>query len=444
MSQLLNLSAWRRARGVIAGAAVLALCAGSAYAGEAGRVVFVSGDASNGRARVSLNDVISEGDELATGTDGYIYLKTIDDGLLILRPATRARIVTYHVDTVNPANTQVKLELLSGVARSVSGKAVKQARQNFRFNTPVAAIGVRGTDFTVYTDQDVSNVAVLSGAIVMSGFAGACQPSGTGPCEHDASRELAAGQAGQVLQVRKGQAVPRMMSGVSVSPDTAAPPRNDEPVKVSVETSLDPVKSSALLQEGLVVRPTVVPPATIGPSDPVVVAQPPLPPAELTWGRWADIGTRAATIDTAAAAASGAERIGSNSYYALYRSTGGQVPMPQEGTAGFALRSAEAVVYNSTAMTETFAKVENGQLSVDFGKRTFTTSLDLVHKNTTYALQANGTVTPTGLLNGGPQFINNTNMAVTGALGGENNAAYIFSGRLDSKQTVNGVTHWTR
>jgi hypothetical protein len=164
------------------------LMGANAYAGEAGRIVFVTGEVYADSRRAALNDAVREGQELSTGKDGYVYLKTADDGLLILRPASRARIVAYHVDRQVPSNTHVKLELLSGVARSVSGTAVKQARQNFRFNTPVAAIGVRGTDFTVFTDQESSSVTVLSGAIVVSGFGGACLPTGGGPCEHTASR----------------------------------------------------------------------------------------------------------------------------------------------------------------------------------------------------------------------------------------------------------------
>ena len=155
---------------------------------------------------------MQEGELLTTGADGFIYVKTVDNGLFILRPNTKARIAAYHVDAKNPANTRIKLELLSGVARSQSGDAVKLARQNFRFNTPVAAIGVRGTDFTVFTDQDTSRVAVISGGIVVSGFAGACRPEGSGPCEGMASRELSASQRGQLLQVQRGQGAPQLMS----------------------------------------------------------------------------------------------------------------------------------------------------------------------------------------------------------------------------------------
>jgi hypothetical protein len=124
-----------------------------AAAAEAGRVVFVTGQAQVG-ARAAVQDVaVQEGDQITTGADGYIYVKTVDNGFLILRPNSKARVVAYAIDKADPSKTQVKLELQQGVARAISGQGVQQAKQNFRFNTPVAAIGVRGTDFTVYTDQ---------------------------------------------------------------------------------------------------------------------------------------------------------------------------------------------------------------------------------------------------------------------------------------------------
>jgi hypothetical protein len=122
----------------IAGACV----AQGASAADAGRIIFVAGKVSVGDQPALEGKMVQEGQMLATGSDGYIYIKTADNGLFILRPDSKARIATYQIDKVNPANTQVKFELLNGVARSKSGDAVKQARQNFRFNTPVAAIGV--------------------------------------------------------------------------------------------------------------------------------------------------------------------------------------------------------------------------------------------------------------------------------------------------------------
>ncbi len=278
--------------------ASLVLAAQLALAGEAGHVIFVAGDARLADKVATLGAAVQEGDLLTTAADGYVYIKTIDAGLFILRPNTKARITTYHVDTVNPANTKIKLELLSGVARSKSGDAVKFARQNFRFNTPVAAIGVRGTDFTVSTDQNTSRIAVFSGGIVASGFVGACRPEGSGPCEGTTSQELSATQKGQLLQIQRGQAAPQLLQGGALSPDTLAPPRVDEPIsKSSVgagaaflgsnEPSLDPQKTLNLQQHGAPQPEKVTPPpppppppvAEVVPTPPVVVVVvPPVAP----------------------------------------------------------------------------------------------------------------------------------------------------------------------
>ena len=459
----LGLSPASLRRVVGAGALAASLYAHAALAAEAGRVVLVQGAASVSAHAVALGDAIAEGDEIATGADGYVYLRTVDNGLLILRPSSRARIVAYHVDKVNPANTRIKFELLSGVARSVSGSAVKLARQNFRFNTPVAAIGVRGTDFTVYTDQETSRVTVLSGGIVVSGFSAGCAPEGGGPCEHSSSRELSATQTGQMLQVRRGQAVPQLMAaGLSVAPDSVSPPRSDEPVAkssggaavptLSADPVLDAKKGDGILQaNGAVINrppvelpPVVVTPPTLPPPAPTPAPAPELPASKLMWGRWAVVLDQPVTINTAEQSASGAERIARDSTFALYRSKGAAWAPPVQGTMGFALQQSEAYIRTEATGATVAARLENGKLDVDFGKATFATSFDLLSDAERFKLQSTGALTSTGILVGNNQFQVPTNMNVSGALGPENgtSAAYIFSSRIDAARVANGVTYW--
>jgi hypothetical protein len=434
----------------------------AAFAAEAGRIVFVSGSVQLGRQAAALNDAVNEGDEITTGRDGYVYVKTVDDGLLVLRPASRARIDAYHVDAQNPANTRVKLELLDGVARTVSGKGVKAARQNFRFNTPVAAIGVRGTDFTVATDQETSTVTVLSGAVVVSGFGGSCQPGGAGPCEHFASRELSASHGGQMLQVRRGQPEPRLLPSGAAAPDVVAPPRADEPGKstastgTSAEPSLDAQKANAVLQQGLAVRPATVPPAVTDQVTPPVVEQPqppapelppappPPPPSTLVWGRWAAIAGGTVTIDPAAVAAAGGKVVATNPYYSIYKTQGSDIEVPQSGTAGFYLSRGEALVSNAATKLIANASLDNGKLNVDFGAKTFTTAFDLTTGNEKFSLGATGNLSANGAMSATNQFIPGRNMSVNGALGSQGDAAYIFSARIDAQRTANGVTYWIK
>jgi hypothetical protein len=457
LSPILSLLSGRGARRWFA-AGLLGLSS-AAYAGEAARIVFVTGQVHAGERALAIGDAVQEGDEIVTGKQGTTYLKTVDNGLLILRPSSRARIVTYHVDKVNPANTQIKFELLSGVARSVSGDAVKLARQNFRFNTPVAAIGVRGTDFTVSTDNETSRVTVISGAIVVSGFGGGCMPGGSGPCEQPASRELAASQAGQMLQVHKGQPAPQLLStsGSALAPDVVAPPRNDEPVgkatgsPVTGEISLDPKKAENLITQ-IAVKSTNTPPPTVLPptEPPVVVVTPPVaPPAvqsQIVWGRWQPVANSPAVINNIEVANAGAEEIGRNGYYAVFRTPGETWKSPEQGSIGFSLAKSEAFVTNESTRVSSPATLENGKLNVDFGKAAFTTSFDLQSSSGRYSMRAEGTVSKDGILAGNGQFLAPTNMAVTGLLSNENggSAAYIFSSRLDEKRVVNGATYWRK
>jgi hypothetical protein len=149
---------------------------------EMGRVLQVVGKAFVGGQIAKKGAPVYEGSQLSTGADGYLYIQTIDNGFLILRPGTNANIPLYRIDLKSPESSQFKFELKNGVARSISGSAVGPARSNFRFNTPVAAIGVLGTDFTVATDSESSKISVSSGGVVVSGLGPGCSAESLGPC----------------------------------------------------------------------------------------------------------------------------------------------------------------------------------------------------------------------------------------------------------------------
>ena len=143
-----------------------------AQAAAAGEVSFVAGivqASAGGPARdLKVGDVVSQGDALVTGATGHLHIRTVDKGFLALRPNSRARIELYEFAPGNPAGTRIRLTLDAGVMRSVSGEGAQAARQNFRLNTPVAAIGIRGTDFSVSTTDALTRAVVRSGAIVVA------------------------------------------------------------------------------------------------------------------------------------------------------------------------------------------------------------------------------------------------------------------------------------
>jgi hypothetical protein len=418
--------------------------AAQVHAGEAGKVIFTAGATHIAERTGAEGAAVNEGELLSTGADGFLYVKTVDNGLFILRPNTKARIVAYQVDKRDPSNTHVKLELLSGVARSKSGDAVKLARQNFRFNTPVAAIGVRGTDFTVVTDADTSRVTVLSGRVIVSGFGGGCSPEGGGPCEGAASRELSAAQRGQLLQVRRGQGAPQLLQGSAGAPDQVAPPRADEPIaKTSggAEQMLD-VKKSDSLDKKLAEQP-----ATPVTAPPVTETLPPAgPQRDLQWGRWETVANRAPNISIQGPA--GAERL-LGGPFALFRTADGpEYVMPERGNVAFSLKGGEAYVfYDTPGKSPLAAQMENGVLSFDFGKATFNTSFNLVAGDDSWKMSAGGAVSSAGRF-GTSTYDTTVNgmMQVDGVLSNANggSAGYLFQKRLDDSRTTTGVTYWAK
>jgi hypothetical protein len=450
---------------------------GPVWANDAARVVFVAGQATVAGRAAQMGAAVAEGQSLQTGKDGYLYLETIDHGFFILRPNSKGQIVSYFVDAQNPANSRMKLELESGVARHISGQAAKSARQNFRFNTPVAAIGLRGTDFTIYADQNVTRITVLSGGVVVSPLAGACLAEGFGPCEGTASRELFAnlnasttsglGKATQTLQVERGKS-PVVLQGTEQAPDLIAPPRSNEPAapKLSAASPVQPTalapltptaaltpsqsqstaltQSSALSQSAastdklskdqnleayktnLVTQSTS---STGGAS-------------QLIWGRWQAVLDQKIEVDVAALQAKN-QLIAANNYYAVMRNSDSVWLPTSQASIGFALVQSQAVITDEASRVAVPAKLENGQLQVNFVNSSFFTKFDLVSQSQRFQLQNNGEVSPDGKLYGGPQFLRPNNIYVSGALASDNrSAAYLFQSRLDDGRLASGVTLW--
>jgi hypothetical protein len=428
----------------------LMFASGALFAGEAAQIVFSAGDARVAGQLARVGDNISEGDMLVTGGDGYLYLKTRDNGFFILRPNSSGQIVSYQIDANDPAKNRIKLELQQGVARHISGDAVKSARQNFRFNTPVAAIGVRGTDFTVFANAETTRVAVLSGGVVVSPLSGECVASGMGPCDGALSRELFAEKIGHTLQVDRGQ-VPVLLKESDKAPDAIAPPRTNEPKSnsspnnASITSSaavtnattnlLEPQKIEAITQvvNGALSR-TAESAAT------PVAAQPGA--VSLIWGRWQAVLDKGIEVDVASLQAKN-QLIATNNYYAIMRNRETPWQAPAQSSVAFSVQDSQAMIHNQASGKLTPATVENGLLQVDFAKSSFFTKFDLVNQNERFILQNRGEVSADGRLSGGNQFLLPNNMDVRGALSSDSQtAAYLFQSRLDQQRLATGVISW--
>ncbi|WP_374485351.1 FecR domain-containing protein [Zoogloea sp.] len=428
-------------------AALVSACFG-AWAGTAAEVTFVAGKVQAGTPARALRagDAVQEGERLITGPDGYLYLRTADRGFLILRPNTEAQITQYQYDPARPTETRAKIELLRGVARAVSGQGVQQAKEHFRFNTPVAAIGIRGTDFSVYTDSAISRATVRSGAIAMSGFGGDCAPSGSGPCS--GAVELSAHTPDAILQIHSGQTRPEQLDvrSRSLAPDRIAPPMVDELVgKGSGHPTTDRGP-----QAGQLPTPESAPAPT--PTPPVVVTPPPTPdptlpadaPRLVNWGRWTAVANLPANTKVTDAMLSDGSLISQLGPFALIKGAGAATTLPREGTASFVLRDHEGY-FTSTASGAVLenAVASNASLNIDFAKRTFQTGMTLTGATLQTTVKASGSVGSSGLM--ASDFMK-SDTYIRGTLAGPqgSQAAYLYQKAVTEQINAVGATYWTR
>ncbi|HIK80826.1 MAG TPA: hypothetical protein EYF94_07800, partial [Porticoccaceae bacterium] len=169
---------------------------------------FVESD-TKGRERLSTGAFVREGDSIQTESSGHVHIRFSDNAVLSVRPSSVLQIETYRFDENNPENSTIKLNLIQGTARTVSGEGARAARHRFRLNTPIAAIGVRGTDFVVSSTSSSLTALVNDGAIVVAPFSSQCAQSGVGPCAFNGV-ELDAGSL-QIIEFDSSMSLPRLV-----------------------------------------------------------------------------------------------------------------------------------------------------------------------------------------------------------------------------------------
>lgn len=421
--------------------------------------------ANQRQARVRIGDLVREGDTVRTESTGHVHLRFIDNAVLSVRPRSELQVLAYRFDEANPQNSLVKLNLIEGTARAVSGEAAKTAKERFRLNTPIAAIGVRGTDFVVSTTSNSLKAIVNDGAIVVAPFSNQCLQAGTGPCNFN-SVELGGG-ALQVLEFDSEMAEPRLVpilaagqdaaqfEGLVGSLSAARQPVDDavELIGASVEDEASSF-SGGLTSGGITDRDVVTESITsvdVGDSaknqapygtgfTPQVKYSPSqLRQRQLVWGRFADGkgNLERLTLPLSEASEGRKVSVGANFEYFLFRPEQGEAQVNSGlGEIGFSLTSAQA--YFKSGQEVSPVVVSKGDLIMDFGNNTFETSLDLYHMqlgDARFAVEGN-------IYNGGYFHLRNDQSSIVGAVsldGKESGYSFDF---LNWEGSVQGITLW--
>ncbi len=99
--------------------------------------------------RAETDDDLMQNELIETGADGVAVIQLIDDSRMTLRPNSEFRVELMNTaDAGNDSSQQsAVLNLLRGGLRLVTGLISKANPAGYRLNTPVATIGIRGTEF---------------------------------------------------------------------------------------------------------------------------------------------------------------------------------------------------------------------------------------------------------------------------------------------------------
>ena len=118
----------------------------------AGRVEFAYGqvsieDADGDRKAVKRGTKIDSGDTISTER-GRAQLRFSDGAFVSLRPKSSFKVEDYNYEGKSDGSERGFFNLFRGGLRTITGAIGKRNRNAYRVKTPVATIGIRGTEWT--------------------------------------------------------------------------------------------------------------------------------------------------------------------------------------------------------------------------------------------------------------------------------------------------------
>lgn len=460
------------ASGCWSGVAVAAMVARVSL--SVGDVTLIRPDGTT--AKLLRGAEVSEQDRIVTGKDGMAMLIFVDQGRVALRPDSELLIRKYADDPTGQA-TQLQLDLARGTVRQISGRAAQRQPDRYRLNTPIAAIGVRGTDFLAKATSASVQTYVHEGAITLQpmqmGQSMGGQTLGKAGQSHYLQaraegavelQQVHAEEAARLFGIRLGR--PAVVAAQQTT-TTDATLRADAPLLAQASTvtrgnwsqTTDAGAASALdsgtLQGNPGTQPPAVTPEPLPPPAPAPAPEPPPAPApapapppanvvvplptQLVWGKFRDADQLPLTLPVTYEEASAGRKVtvGQIGAYALWREGAGP-SSALRGTADFAMAAGEG--YYSAGGQNTMLSLSQPQLQVNFDNKTFNTQLGLTGDGVpTAQLSVSGKVDTEGMFLG-----RTTDQRVAGALNAlGNQAGYLFQINA-ATGTYNGITLWTQ
>jgi len=113
--------------------------------------------------KLAAREVVYTGETVATGKKASVQVRLADGTLLSLGEQSSVEIVDAAYDPARPDASTAVCRLGRGVFRCLTGEVTAKDPDRFRLETPLAVIGVRGTELGLSVGADAVETAVFSG-----------------------------------------------------------------------------------------------------------------------------------------------------------------------------------------------------------------------------------------------------------------------------------------
>lgn len=388
------------------------------HAASVGEVTLLIGKASqqkqNGSQKpLKLQQPIFIGDILETHNSGHVHIKFIDGAFLSLRPNSRLIIEDYRQAQPN-SDAAIKFKLERGIIRSITGAWGEAAHERFRLNTPLVAIGIRGTDFSVFSTPKHTQTAVHQGAIVVTPFNEQCTHS-LSNCHNDNTTLLTANMGAVMLEIQ------HQHHSLKLSPISEELRHHEHPETPQTESQTRPDELSNDLRMEHSFREAA-------------------PPKQQTliWG-YLDPSNDASTFARyfKNIPKTFQNTLKTNDAILFRNQTIAALPTHYD-QQWLKMRLQGGVATFITPQSQQHAEITDSSFLVNFSTQRVFTTLDLQAGNHRHAIISVGQFDKNGVFQN-----THGNAKLLGALGGAGTeAAYFFSSPSNVGGTFQGITHW--
>ncbi|MDH5182569.1 MAG: FecR family protein [Gammaproteobacteria bacterium] len=245
---------------------------------EAGKIIFIFGQAwkhatDGGKRDLKRGMVVRVGETIETSSNGQVQIRMNDNGLIAIRPGSQFKIQAFKFSGVEGAGSsddKSYFQLLKGGFRSITGAVGQRNKQAYRVTTPVATIGIRGTDYTARLcsadclQADGLYIGVWQGGVSLSNETGVADidagqfgfvaDANTSPASvNSVPAGLLVASSGQI-EASQGQQTTASAAGTDVT---------ELLLLASADTVPEPTSlSDVIVEEIVVVTPTISLPST--------------------------------------------------------------------------------------------------------------------------------------------------------------------------------------